>query len=56
MRARGHRNRGIGDMRPEDNLREDHGRIMKLFAAWQKMLGDDKIHVLTAYVYSLSQK
>mgnify|MGYP001827407461 FL=1 len=26
-------------MRPEDNLREDHGRIMKLFAAWQKMLG-----------------
>jgi hemerythrin-like domain-containing protein len=27
-------------MRPEDNLREDHGRIMKLFAAWQKMLGE----------------
>lgn len=25
-------------MRPEDNLREDHGRIMKLFAAWQKIL------------------
>jgi hemerythrin-like domain-containing protein len=27
-------------MRPEDNLREDHGRIMKLFAVWQKLLGD----------------
>ena len=27
-------------MRPEENLREDHGRIMKLFAAWQKILGD----------------
>jgi len=24
--------------------------------AWQKMMGDDKIHVVTAYVYSLSQK
>jgi cytochrome c oxidase cbb3-type subunit 3 len=24
--------------------------------AWQKMLGDDKVHVLTAYVYSLSQQ
>ena len=24
--------------------------------AWQEMLGDDKIHVLTAYVYSLSQE
>lgn len=23
--------------------------------AWQKMMGDDKIHVVTAYVYSLSQ-
>ena len=23
--------------------------------AWQEMLGDDKVHVLTAYVYSLSQ-
>jgi hemerythrin-like domain-containing protein len=27
-------------MRLEDNLREDHGRIMKLFAAWQKILED----------------
>ena len=27
-------------MHPEENLREDHGRIMKLFAAWQKILGD----------------
>ena len=26
-------------MRPEDNLREDHGQIMKLFVSWQKMLG-----------------
>jgi hemerythrin-like domain-containing protein len=26
-------------MRPEDNLREDHGRIMKLLVSWQKMLG-----------------
>ncbi|MGA8239371.1 MAG: hemerythrin domain-containing protein [Desulfobacterales bacterium] len=26
-------------MRPKDNLREDHGRIMKLFVSWQKMLG-----------------
>ena len=25
-------------MRPEDNLREDHGQIMKLFVSWQKML------------------
>jgi len=25
-------------MRPKDNLREDHGRIMKMFASWQKML------------------
>ena len=27
-------------MHPEDNLREDHGRIMKLFAVWQKILGE----------------
>lgn len=27
-------------MRLEDNLREDHGRTMKLFAVWQKMLGE----------------
>lgn len=40
MRTRGHRYRGIGDMRPEAILREDHGRIMRLFAAWQKMLGE----------------
>jgi hemerythrin-like domain-containing protein len=42
MRTRGRRYRGIGikSMYPEDNLREDHGRIMKLFAAWQKILGD----------------
>lgn len=35
-------------MRPKDNLREDHGRIMKLFAAWQKMLAqlDRKDHAL----------
>jgi hemerythrin-like domain-containing protein len=25
-------------MRPEDNLREDHGQIMKLFVAWQHKL------------------
>jgi len=25
-------------MRPKDNLREDHGQIMKLFVSWQKML------------------
>ena len=31
---------GIKSMHPEDNLREDHGRIMKLFAAWQKILGE----------------
>jgi hemerythrin-like domain-containing protein len=40
MRAWGHRTRGVGEMRPEDILREDHGRIMKLLAAWQKMLGE----------------
>ena len=27
-------------MRPEDILREDHGRIMKLLAAWQKILNE----------------
>ncbi|MEJ2638466.1 MAG: hemerythrin domain-containing protein [Desulfosarcinaceae bacterium] len=25
-------------MRPEENLREDHGQIMKLFVTWQNML------------------
>jgi len=25
-------------MRPRDNLREDHGKIMKLFVSWQDML------------------
>ncbi len=24
--------------------------------AWQKMMGDDKVHVVTSYIYSLSQK
>jgi len=36
----GHRYRGIGEMRAKDILREDHGRIMKLLAVWQKMLGE----------------
>ncbi|MBP7548285.1 MAG: cytochrome C oxidase Cbb3, partial [Corallincola sp.] len=37
----------------EETLR--HGRA-GVMPPWQQILGDDKIHLLTAYVYSLSNE